>query len=75
MIDKTKSTVEAVEYVLGLTDLTKYRMAKELGMASATSVNQWLRGTKMSEATAAKFEELYGVEVNDAVRPPSTISK
>lgn len=71
----SKSTIEAVEYVLGLTDLTKYRMAKELGLASATSINQWLRGTKMSEASAKKFEELYGVEVNDAVRAPNQISK
>lgn len=74
MTDKTKGTTEAVEYVLCLTDLTKYRMAKELGLASATSINQWLRGTRMSEEFAKKFEELYGVEVNDAVRPPNTIS-
>lgn len=69
------NTTEAVEYVLDLCeDLTKYRMAKDLEMASATSVNQWLRGTKMSEETAAKFESLYGVKIDDAVRPPNTIS-
>lgn len=68
------NTTAAVEYVLSLTGLTKYRMAKELGLASATSINQWLRGTRMSEEFADKFEELYGVKVNDAVRPPNTIS-
>lgn len=68
------NTTEAVEYVLSLTDLTKYRMAKELGLASATSINQWLRGTRMSEEFADKFEALYGVKVNDAVRPPNTTS-
>jgi len=69
-------TAVAVYYVLNLCEgLTKYRMAKDLGMASATSVNQWLRGTKMSEATATKFEDLYGVKIDDAVRPPGTISE
>ena len=67
-------TTEAVTYVLSVTELTKYRMAKELGLVSATSINQWLRGTKMSEAFAVKFEELYGVKIDDAVRPPNTIS-
>ena len=67
-------TTEAVTYVLSVTELTKYRMAKELGLVSATSINQWLRGTKMSEVFAVKFEELYGVKIDDAVRPPNTIS-
>jgi hypothetical protein len=67
-------TAEAVGYVLDVTGLTKYRMAKELGLVSATSINQWLRGTKMSEAFVSKFEELYGVQVDDSVRPPDTTS-
>ena len=68
------NTADAVQFVLDMTELSKYRMAKELGLASATSINQWLRGTRMSEEFATKFEALYGVKIDDAVRPPNTIS-
>lgn len=68
-------TADAVQYVLDVTELTKYRMAKELGLVSATSINQWLANTKMSGVFADKFEELYGVKIDDAVRPPSSTSE
>lgn len=60
----TKSAVEAVLFRLRI---TKYAMAKQLGIASSTSINQWLRNTRMSHKTAKRFEELYGIRITDSV--------
>ena len=57
-------TAIAVALVLETKEMTKYGLAKVLN-ASPTSVEQWLKGTRMSTRYAAKFEELYGIEIND----------
>lgn len=59
-------TKDAVQAVLDREGLSKYRLAKDLGVVSSTSVNQWLRGTLMSTDVAAKFEELYKIKISDA---------
>lgn len=55
---------QAVLILLGR-GLTKYRIAKELGM-SPVSVNQWLSKTVMSDKTAARVKELFDIEITDA---------
>lgn len=58
----------AILTVLSSENLSKYRLAKELGLASSTSINQWLRGnTRISVKFADKFELLYGIKIDDAV--------
>lgn len=59
-------TKQAVAFVLKHRNITKYRLAQEVGCTS-TSVGQWLRRTRMSKAYATKFYELYKVTVTDAV--------
>lgn len=59
-------TAEAVEEVLRTTRLSKYALAKSLGVVSSTSINQWLRGTRMSDTVAERFEHLYGIKINDS---------
>jgi len=58
-------TKAAVEEVLD-TGLSKYALAKALG-CFPVSVNQWLRGTKMSDKYSDKFTELYGITIDDTV--------
>ena len=65
------NTKDAVEQVLK--HKTKYGLGKSLGM-SASSVYQWCAGTKMSVKTAAKFTELYGIEIDDTYDPPGSLS-
>lgn len=67
-------TAKAVQAALSNTGLSKYALAKALGMASSVSVNQWLRGTRMSVDTATKFEHLYGIVIDDSFSPPEPIS-
>lgn len=67
-------TAEAVREVLQSFELSKYALAKSLDMASATSVNQWLRGTRMHEDTASRFTELYGITIDDAFSTPTRVS-
>lgn len=59
------NTAQAVEHVLNTEYLTKYALAKSLGMSSSTSVNQWLRGTRMGTVAAKKFQRLYGIKIDD----------
>lgn len=59
-------TSEAVLEVLQTRNLSKYRLAKDLGVVSSTSINQWLAGTRMSDTVAKKFKELYGIEICDS---------
>jgi hypothetical protein len=68
-------TKQAVLLTLANSGHTKYRMAKELGLASSTSINQWLANTRMSAYFAVKFEELYGIHIDDAVARTSRPSK
>jgi DNA-binding transcriptional regulator YdaS (Cro superfamily) len=60
------TTKEAVTHVLKSTGITKYKLAQKLG-AHPPSVDQWLRRTRMSKAYADKFNELFNVQVTDAV--------
>ena len=66
-------TKEAVEHVLATKGLSKYALAQSLG-AYPISVNQWLRGTRMSEPFAEQFEEIYGITIDDTFRPSNQIS-
>lgn len=64
-------TKEAVSFVLNAKGLTKYALAKSLGSAPV-SVNQWLRGTRMSAAKAEKFKQLYIIEIEDTYDSKAT---
>lgn len=64
-------TKEAVEFVLNAKGLTKYALAKSLGVAPV-SVNQWLRGTRMSASKAMLFKELYFIEIENTYDSVST---
>lgn len=61
-------TKEAVQFVLGSKGLTKYALAKSLN-AAPVSVNQWLRGTRMSATKAALFKKLYFIEIENTYDP------
>lgn len=59
-------TSDAVKVVLAREGLSKYKLAQELGVVSSTSVNQWLRGTRMSASVAKRFKELYQIKISDS---------
>lgn len=59
-------TKDAVATALAENQFTKYRLAKELDMASSVSVSNWLRGTRMSKAAADVFKVKFDIEVTDA---------
>lgn len=59
-------TKDAVATVLAENQFTKYRLAKELDMASSVSVSNWLLGTRMSKAAADVFKAKFSIEVTDA---------
>lgn len=59
------TTKEAIEHELSK-GITKYRIAQLLHCAPV-SVNQWLRGTKMSDMYKDKFKEVFGVEIDDSL--------
>lgn len=65
-------TKDAVALVLKREGLSKYRLAKNLDMAGVASVNQWLRGTRMSAVSAGKFEALYNITISDVHEPLSS---
>lgn len=68
------TTADAVIKVLRERNISKYRMAMDMG-AAPPSVYQWSKGTKMSPYYANKFTELYGVEIQDeTLRAPSRTS-
>lgn len=58
------NTQQAVAFVLEMHDITKYRLAQQMS-AAPVSVNQWLKGTKMSPANIKLFNDLYNVEIKD----------
>ena len=58
------NTKTAVRYILDSQNLTKYGLAMSLG-AAPPSVDQWLRGTKMSKSYKDIVMELYKVEIVD----------
>lgn len=62
-------TAQAVAFVLKDQGLTKYGLAKALGLGATTSVYQWLKGTRMNSTSATKFEELYGITISDVYDP------
>lgn len=55
---------EAIEHLMA-TGLSKYRIAKSLGLAPV-SINQYLSGTKMSVQTAAKLASVHGLVITDS---------
>ena len=57
------TTTEAINSIL-TSGRTKYSVAKELG-CHPVSINQWLRGTKMSKEYADKVVELHGIKIDD----------
>lgn len=65
-------TKDAVALVLEQEQLSKYRLAQMLDMAGVVSVNQWLRGTCMSEKTANKFYQLFNIRISDVYEPLSS---
>lgn len=71
-------TREAILLVLEREGITKYRLAKDLGIASTVSVNQWLRGTRMSVLVAERFKTVYSITISDTydtLRPPNKLSQ
>jgi predicted transcriptional regulator len=58
-------TKQAVAHVIKHKKLTKYAVAQMLG-ASPSSVDQWLRRTKMSKAYAEVFFIKFKIIVTDA---------
>lgn len=60
-------TKDAVAAVLSERMFTKYRLA-QLMRCAATSVNQWLNGTRMSADYAKVFKEQFSIEVTDATK-------
>ena len=67
MTDRRMPTADAVRAVLSERLFTKYRLAQALG-CSATSINQWLSGTKMSADYAKLFKQQFNIEVQDAAK-------
>jgi len=67
-------TKEAVEFVLNAKGLTKYALAKSLKSAPV-SVNQWLRGTRMSTSKAMLFKKLYFIEIENTYDSTSVSSR
>ena len=59
------TTKEAIESML-VQDMTKYQLAKTMGCAPI-SINQWLRGTKMSDYYRHIFYKRFGIEIDDTV--------
>lgn len=59
-------TKEAVEYLIS-TGLTKYRIAKTLGI-TPVSINQYLNGTKVSAKTAGLFKSHFSIDISDAFK-------
>ena len=64
MIELT--TKAAIEHVLS-SGASKYSVAKLLAL-SPIMVNNYLKGTKMSHATASKMEALFGIKITDSVQ-------
>lgn len=59
------TTKEFVQWALETKGLTKYRLAMTLKLAP-TSINQYLRGTRMSTVTADVVKSVYGVTIVDS---------
>jgi len=67
-------TAEAVQEVLWRTGLSKYALAKSLGLVSSTSINQYLRGTRMSAEVADRFFNEYEIVIDDTFYPSNRTS-
>lgn len=62
------TTAEAVATVLAeRAPLSKYRLGLMMS-SSATSINQWLTGTRMCADNAKLFKEQFDIEVTDAAK-------
>lgn len=58
-------TKAAVMHVLISKDWSKYRLAQEMGVRPIMIDNYLKKGTRMSEATATRFEDNFGIEIID----------
>ena len=58
-------TKDAVFRVLSTEGISKYRLAKEIGVQPIMIDNYLDHGTRMGVATAKKFTEVYAIEVDD----------
>lgn len=67
------TTKEAVELILEANQYSKYRLAQIMGCAP-TLVDFWLRKTKMGEQYKSKFEDLFGIKIDDTICPSNTTS-
>lgn len=62
------TTADAVATVLAeRAPLSKYRLGLMM-QSTATSVNQWLNGTRMGPDNAKLFKEQFDIEVLDATK-------
>jgi len=59
------NTKDAVLQVLNEQDISRYRMAKELNIQPIMIKNYIDKGTRMGVKTAAKFLDLYNIEISD----------
>lgn len=58
-------TIDAVQHILDTTGMSKYALAKSIGL-TPPSVDQYLKGVRMSQPTADKFFTVYNIKVTDA---------
>lgn len=58
------TTSQAIQILLNR-GLTKYRIAVRLGMAPV-SVNQWIKGVRMSQSSADKMLTEFNIRITDA---------
>ena len=66
MIELT--TQQAINKLVNEDKMTKYAVAKSLGV-SVSSINQWLTRTRMSEKAAKRMAKVYGVKITDVYAP------
>lgn len=59
-------TNQAIEYLLRTYGWSKYKLAQIIGCAPA-SIDQWLRGTKMSAPYREIVKSKFGIEIHDSI--------
>lgn len=58
------ATGEAVAKVLKMKNISKYKMAQQIGV-SPIMISNYLSGSKMRQKIADTFETYYGIEISD----------
>ena len=64
-------TRDAVIHVLKEEGISKYKMAKDIGV-QPIMINHYLNKCRMRQDTANRFQLVYGIEIDD-VYPPKTV--